>query len=93
MLHRPLGQSGIKASVVGFGAWAIGGWMWGGTDKAAAIKAIQAAIDAGTNLIDTAPIYGFGLSEEIVGQRIRWWLQGIDGELRPQIVEEAKANV
>ena len=71
MHYRPLGQSGIKASVVGFGAWAIGGWMWGGTDKAAAIKAIRAAVDAGTNLIDTAPIYGFGLSEEIVGEAIR----------------------
>lgn len=71
MLYRPLGQSGINASVIGLGAWAIGGWMWGGTDRAGSIRAIQAAIDAGVNLIDTAPAYGLGLSEEIVGEAIR----------------------
>ena len=71
MQTRELGKSGIKASVVGFGAWAIGGWMWGGADRMAAVRAIQAAIDHGTTLIDTAPIYGFGTSEEIVGEAIR----------------------
>lgn len=71
MRQRPLGQSGISASVVGLGAWAMGGWMWGGTDEADSIQAIHAALDAGVNLIDTAPIYGFGLSEEIVGKAIR----------------------
>jgi len=71
MKHRPLGGSGIEASVVGFGAWAIGGWMWGGADRAAAVRAIHAALDAGINLIDTAPIYGFGASEEIVGEALR----------------------
>ncbi|RKY70873.1 MAG: aldo/keto reductase [Candidatus Latescibacterota bacterium] len=70
MQYRPLGASGIQASVVGFGAWAIGGWMWGGTDETIAIKAIHAAMDAGINLIDTAPMYGFGLSEQIVGKAI-----------------------
>ena len=70
MRSRALGQSGIQASVVGLGTWAIGGWMWGGTDAGQAVGAIQAGIDAGVNLIDTAPIYGFGLSEEIVGQAI-----------------------
>ncbi|MFC1452121.1 aldo/keto reductase [Verrucomicrobiota bacterium] len=70
MKHRPLGDSGIEASVVGLGTWAIGGWMWGGTDEAAAIRAIHASIDAGANLIDTAPIYGFGVSEEIVGKAL-----------------------
>jgi aryl-alcohol dehydrogenase-like predicted oxidoreductase len=68
---RPLGKSGIDASVVGFGAWAIGGWMWGGTNEADAIRAIHAALDAGVNLIDTAPIYGFGSSEEIVGKALQ----------------------
>jgi len=70
MHKRPLGQSGIMASVVGCGTWAIGGWCWGGADDAASIKAIHAAIDAGINLIDTAPAYGFGRAEEIVGQAI-----------------------
>jgi aryl-alcohol dehydrogenase-like predicted oxidoreductase len=66
-----LGQSGIQASVVGLGAWAIGGWMWGGTSEKESIETIHAAIDAGTDLIDTAPIYGFGLSERIVGKAIK----------------------
>jgi aryl-alcohol dehydrogenase-like predicted oxidoreductase len=68
---RPLGESGIDASVIGFGAWAIGGWMWGGTNESDAIRAIHAALDAGINLIDTAPIYGFGSSEEIVGKALK----------------------
>jgi len=70
MQYRPLGGSGIKASVVGMGTWAIGGWMWGGTDEGAAVKGIHAACDAGINLIDTAPVYGFGVSEQIVGKAI-----------------------
>lgn len=70
MQNRQLGNSNIKASVVGLGTWAIGGWMWGGTDESNAIAAIQASIDAGVTLIDTAPAYGMGLSEEIVGKAI-----------------------
>jgi methylglyoxal reductase len=69
--YRKLGASGIDASVVGVGAWAIGGWMWGGADEAESIGAIHAALDAGINLIDTAPMYGFGRSEEVVGKAIR----------------------
>lgn len=71
MRHRTLGSSGISASVIGLGTWAIGGWCWGGTDETAAIRGIHAAIDAGVNLIDTAPVYGFGVSESIVGKAIR----------------------
>jgi methylglyoxal reductase len=67
MLTRPLGSSGIVASAVGLGTWAIGGWMWGGTDEAAALDGIRASLDAGVTLIDTAPAYGMGRSEEIVG--------------------------
>ena len=67
MEQRAIGASGINASVVGLGTWAIGGWMWGGTDEASSIAAIRAAIDAGVTLIDTAPAYGMGRSEEIVG--------------------------
>lgn len=71
MNHRKLGASGIDVSTIAFGAWAIGGWMWGGTDDDQAIAAIHAALDHGVNLIDTAPSYGFGRSEEIVGRAIR----------------------
>ncbi len=70
VLTREIGQSGIRASAVGLGTWAIGGWMWGGTDEAASIRAIEASIDAGISLIDTAPAYGLGRSEELVGRAI-----------------------
>ncbi len=71
MQYRPLGKSNIQASVIGMGTWAIGGWMWGGTNFQEAVDGIHAALDNGINLIDTAPVYGFGLSEEIVGEAIR----------------------
>jgi len=71
MRYQILGRSGIKASVVGLGTWAISGWMWGGTDEANSVKAIHASIDAGVNLIDTAPAYGVGLAEQIVAKAIR----------------------
>jgi len=70
MLNRPIGHSGIEASVIGLGTWAIGGWMWGGTDEAASIAAIQASVDECISLIDTAPAYGQGLAEEIVGKAL-----------------------
>ncbi|MEP1209844.1 MAG: aldo/keto reductase [Rhizobiaceae bacterium] len=70
MLTREIGTTGIKASAVGLGTWAIGGWMWGGTDENAAVDAIKASIDKGISLIDTAPVYGMGRSEEIVGRAI-----------------------
>ena len=71
MKYRPLGKSEIEASVVGFGAWAIGGWMWGGTKKNDPEGAIRSAIDHGINLIDTAPMYGYGHSEELVGTALK----------------------
>jgi aryl-alcohol dehydrogenase-like predicted oxidoreductase len=71
MQLRKLGDSGIDASVIAFGAWAIGGWMWGGADEKDAIDAIHAALDNGINLIDTAPIYGFGHSEKVVGKALK----------------------
>ncbi|HPJ72796.1 MAG TPA: aldo/keto reductase, partial [bacterium] len=71
MQHRELGRSGIEASAVTLGTWAIGGWLWGGTDRVQARRAIEAALDAGIDAVDTAPIYGFGLSEEIVGEAVR----------------------
>jgi aryl-alcohol dehydrogenase-like predicted oxidoreductase len=60
----------IVASRIALGTWAIGGWMWGGSDVRAACRTIQAAIDHGIDLIDTAPAYGFGLAEEIVGRAL-----------------------
>ncbi len=70
MEQREIGQSGIKGSVVVLGSWAIGGWMWGGQDDRESIRAIHSALDHGINFIDTAPMYGFGRSEEIVGKAI-----------------------
>ena len=70
MIYKELGSSGIKVSAVGFGAWAIGGWMWGGADDEKSIAAIGAALEHGINLIDTAPAYGYGHSEELIGRAI-----------------------
>ncbi len=61
----------IKVSRVGLGTWAMGGWMWGGTDEKEAIATIHRALDLGVNLIDTAAVYGFGTSEEIVGKALK----------------------
>jgi len=71
MKYRKLGQSDLHLSVVTFGAWAAGGWMWGGTERSEAIKAIRAGFDYGMTSIDTAPAYGQGTSEEIVGEAIK----------------------
>lgn len=70
MQYVELGKSGIKTSVIALGTWGIGGWMWGGADEAESIDAIHAALDHGVNFIDTAPLYGFGRSEEVVGKAI-----------------------
>jgi aryl-alcohol dehydrogenase-like predicted oxidoreductase len=60
----------IRISRVALGTWAIGGWMWGGTEERESVSTIRAALDHGVNLFDTAPVYGFGRSEEIVGKAI-----------------------
>ncbi len=60
----------IDASRIVLGTWAIGGWMWGGSDEEESIRTIHAALDQGINVIDTAPVYGFGRSEEIVGKAL-----------------------
>jgi aryl-alcohol dehydrogenase-like predicted oxidoreductase len=77
MEYRKLGQSDIKVSELAFGAWAIGGWMWGGADSKDAIKAIETAIDNGMTTIDTAAVYGFGLSEELTGKAIKGKRSGV----------------
>ncbi|PLW83364.1 general stress protein [Kineobactrum sediminis] len=66
----PFGKTDIKVTPIGLGTWAIGGWMWGGTDENQSIDTIRAAVDAGIGLVDTAPAYGFGRSEEIVGRAL-----------------------
>jgi methylglyoxal reductase len=68
---RPMGGTDVLASAIGLGTWAMGGWMWGGSDDKESIAAIQASIDNGVTLIDTAPGYGLGLAEELVGRAIK----------------------
>ena len=72
MQYREIGNSGIFASAIAFGAWAIGGgpW-WGERDDEESIRAIHAALDAGITLLDTAPLYGNGRSEKVIGAAIR----------------------
>ena len=72
---------------IGLGTWAIGGWMWGGTDEEESVKTIHAAVERGINLIDTAPAYGFGRSEEIVGRAIA------EGRLRSRVVIATKTGI
>src|SRR6266852_9897534 len=69
----------LRVSPITIGTWAIGGWMWGGTDEVESVATIRAAFEHGINLIDTAPVYGFGRSEEIVGKAIA------DGHLRSRV--------
>ena len=70
MEYTVISGTEMKVSRIAQGTWAIGGWMWGGTDEKESIRTIHAALDIGINLIDTAPVYGFGVSEEIVGKAI-----------------------
>lgn len=79
MLFQTIGNSDIRSPRIVFGAWAIGGWLWGGTDESDAIEAIHAALDHGINAIDTAPVYGFGLSEELVAR-------ALEGKARDQVL-------
>ncbi len=66
-----LPASDVKITPITFGAWAIGGWFWGGAEEKESVKAIEAAITNGMTTIDTAPVYGFGQSEEFVGKAIK----------------------
>jgi aryl-alcohol dehydrogenase-like predicted oxidoreductase len=71
MEYRKIGNSDLELSVITFGAWAAGGWMWGGAERKDAVDAIRESFDLGVTSIDTAPIYGMGTSEEIVGEAIK----------------------
>jgi aryl-alcohol dehydrogenase-like predicted oxidoreductase len=77
----------LKVSPVAIGTWAIGGWMWGGTDEAESVATIRTAFEHGINIIDTAPVYGFGRSEEIVGKAIA------EGRLRADVLIATKAGL
>jgi aryl-alcohol dehydrogenase-like predicted oxidoreductase len=81
------GDSGIRSSRIGLGTWAIGGWMWGGSDEAESIATIHTALERGITLIDTAPAYGEGRSEEIIGKALAQ-----DGR-RAQAVIATKAGI
>jgi len=70
MEFRDLGKSGLQVPAVSFGAWAAGGWMWGGTDDQDILRAIRKGLDLGIACVDTAPIYGMGHSETVVGKAI-----------------------
>src|SRR6266446_3760890 len=77
----------LRVSRVALGTWAMGGWMWGGTDARESVATIGSALDRGINLIDTAPVYGFGVSEEIVGKALA------DSGLRSRAVIATKAGL
>jgi aryl-alcohol dehydrogenase-like predicted oxidoreductase len=80
-------SANLQFSRIGLGTWAMGGWMWGGTDEQESIRTIHAAIDRGITLIDTAPVYGFGKSEEIVGKALA------EGGRRPRVTIATKVGL
>lgn len=71
MEYRKLGSADLELSAIAYGAFAIGGNMWGGNEKKDSIESVKASIDHGVTTIDTAPFYGFGLSEEMIGEAIK----------------------
>ncbi len=71
MEYTQIPGTDMNVSRIALGTWAIGGWMWGGSDEKESIKTIHAALDEGITVIDTAPVYGFGRSEEIVGKAVQ----------------------
>ena len=87
MEFATISGSPLEVSRVGLGTWAIGGWMWGGTDDQESVRTIHTAVERGINLIDTAPAYGFGRSEEIVGRAIA------ERSLRSRVVIATKTGL
>src|SRR5256886_10475547 len=87
MEHAVIPGTSLNISRVTLGTWAIGGWMWGGTDEAESIATIRSAIEHGINVIDTAPVYGFGRSEEIVGKALA------EGGLRSRVLIATKVGL
>jgi len=87
MEHVAIPGTALNVSRVAHGTWAIGGWMWGGTDEAESVATIRAAVERGINVIDTAPAYGFGRSEEIVGKALA------EGKLRSRVLIATKVGL
>jgi aryl-alcohol dehydrogenase-like predicted oxidoreductase len=87
MKRTGIAGTSLKVSPVAIGTWAIGGWMWGGTDEAQSIATVRAAFEHGINIVDTAPVYGFGRSEEIVGRAIA------EARLRSDVLIATKAGL
>src|ERR1700732_2405978 len=87
MEFAEISGTSLKVSRVAIGTWAIGGWMWGGTDEAQSVATIRAALEHGINVIDTAPAYGFGRSEEIVGRAIA------EAKLRSRVLIATKGGL
>jgi aryl-alcohol dehydrogenase-like predicted oxidoreductase len=85
MLYRTLGQSGMQVSLLGYGGWAMGKKGWPGVDEKEARKTLEACIEMGINFFDTAPVYGFGHSEEVLGEAL--------GSLRQQIIIATKCGL
>jgi aryl-alcohol dehydrogenase-like predicted oxidoreductase len=77
----------LSVSRIGLGTWAIGGWMWGGSDDDEAVRTIRSALDRGISLIDTAPVYGFGHAEELVGRAVQ------EGGARDRVVLATKVGL
>ena len=67
------GHTDLEVSVLVLGTWVTGGWAWGGSDENESLKAILRAFEAGINFVDTAPVYGFGKAEQMVGKALREW--------------------
>lgn len=78
--------TGLSVSRIALGTWAIGGWMWGGSDEQESIATIRSAVERGITVIDTAPAYGFGISEQIVGL-------ALSGGLRERTVIATKVGL
>ena len=70
MEKRQLGRSSLEVTTVGLGCWVMGGWMWGGSDDDRSVAAVRKAVELGVGFIDTAPVYGHGRSEELVGRAL-----------------------
>jgi aryl-alcohol dehydrogenase-like predicted oxidoreductase len=87
MEKAEIARTQLEVSRVAIGTWAIGGWMWGGSEERESISTILAAVDHGINMIDTAPAYGFGRSETIVGKAI------VESDLRSQVLIATKVGL
>ncbi len=87
MDYRPLGDTGMKTSVIGLGTWVMGGWLWGGAEDRESLATIRRSIELGITLIDTAPIYGHGRAEQLVGEALR------ESGVRDKVILATKAGL